>query len=62
MSYEYGEYTGPARDVPDFNGVGCLTSRWIGPGMLGEFGVIVVCSGRTGGRVERGPGRSARRR
>jgi hypothetical protein len=23
----------------------CLTSRWIGPGMLGEFGVAVACSG-----------------
>ena len=22
-----------------------LTSRWIGPGILGGFGVIVVCSG-----------------
>ncbi len=39
-----------------------LTSRWIGPGMLGEFGVIVVCSGRVGGKAERDPGRSARGR
>ena len=30
--------------------------------MLGEFGVIVVCSGWLGGRVERDPGRSARGR
>lgn len=41
---------------------GRLTSRWIGPGMRGEFGVIVVCSGRGGGRAAVGPGRSARRR
>ena len=30
--------------------------------MQGEFGVFVVCSGRVGGKAERGPGRSARRR
>jgi hypothetical protein len=45
-----------------------LTSRWIGPhlqcasrGMLGEFGVIVVCSARAEGWAERGPGRSPQR-
>jgi hypothetical protein len=30
--------------------------------MLGKFGVIVLCSGRCGGQVERDPGRSARGR
>jgi hypothetical protein len=51
-------FNGPIRIADD----GRLTSRWIGPGMLGEFGVIVICSGRAGGRAERGPGRSARGR
>jgi hypothetical protein len=39
-----------------------LTSRWIGPGMVGAFGVSVVCSGRLGGRLANDPGRSARGR
>jgi hypothetical protein len=39
-----------------------LTSRWVGPGMLGDFGVIVVCSGWLRGRAVRDPGRSARGR
>jgi hypothetical protein len=30
--------------------------------MLGEFGVIVVCSGRVGGEVVHDPGGSARGR
>ena len=41
----------------------CLTSRWIGPGMQGAFGVIAVCSRQVGGEGGgRGPGRSARGR
>ena len=38
-----------------------LTSRQIGPGMLSEFGVIVVCSGQARGMADRGPGRSPHR-
>jgi len=33
-----------------------------GPGMLGEFGVIVVCSGWTGEKAVVVPGRSAQSR
>ncbi len=44
------------------NLIGDLTSRWMGSGMRGEFGVIVVCSGWLGGWAEDGPGRSARGR
>jgi hypothetical protein len=37
---------------------GSLTSRWIGPGVQGVFGQVVVCSGWVRGGPVRGPGRS----